>query len=771
MENLAAQVIELQETEDGERVEIKPVMINTKNINPALGTVVVSTGNTAVMKVFNPENVAMATDGNSCSAFETVTLVKSPVVDNTNTILSSSDDAVLNFNDQSCVYIVPEDTDSVVKTEYVVTDTGTHLPVDSNSLVEVDEHNVESLGNVEQASNTKGIIVHNSESATYTNEQKSSLQITKSVGSGINENSLVGNISEKKSPVIMFKWGSVNKPFRCQICDLSLDDGNLLRAHMERHANTNTEQVKPFQCTLCTKSFQSSRSLERHQFVHSGQMQKRCKYCYKVFANKENLDKHILMHNASKLLICQYCDQSYSTRNNLEAHLALHTGQRQFNCKICEKSYNRKDSLDRHLLTHDTSKKRKHQCVECEKSFQFLFSLKRHVRSVHGMEPDGKECKVCGKFIKNRENITRHMQIHEGVRPYACNDCGRKFTQKQHLLDHLVIHTNSLPFNCKICGLSFRYKRSLNRHLKKHYTYHPHSKKLECVKCSEILDNEHELVQHVQNVHFKNHECLMCQLSFSKEGNLLKHMLQVHSIYVENKKMAGVRVVNRSTETEPLLMEPVTGSSLMKDESNKAKVINGEIENEEVTEDGEEGMVRLSKNDEDIAHEALETSADTENAQTVICEGQEVIYIMCDNGQEIIQKVIEKKDISQTDQNISMSNFPKEITTYALDGTQIIHLDNICTQTVANVQELESSSETIELSEVAETDNQVEEMSEEYCDNTDANEDKEMAMNYDVDATQEEIVAERTKLIQSLIDYAEKMQEKELSMTSSETKI
>lgn len=764
MESLAAQVIELQETKDGERVETKPVMI-MKNINPALGTVVVSTGNTAVMKVFNPENVAMATDGNRCSAFETVTLVKASVVNNTNTVLSSSDDTVLNFSDQGCVYILPEETDSVVNTEYVVTET--HLPVDSNSLVEVVEDNTEHLGNVEQASDTIDSVEHSSESASHsvTNVGKSSTMITKSIGSGIKENSQVSNISEKKSPVIMFKWGSVNKPFRCQICDLSFEDGNLLRAHMERHANTNTEPKKPFQCTLCTKSFQSTRSLERHQFVHSGQLQKRCKYCYKVFANKENLDKHILMHSASKSLICQYCDQTYSTRNALETHLSFHTGQRQFKCKICEKSFNRKDSLDRHLLTHDTSKKRKHQCVECEKSFQFLFSLKRHVRSVHGMEPDGKKCEVCGKFIKNRENITRHMQIHDGVRPYACNDCGRKFTQKQHLVDHLVIHTNALPFNCKICGLSFRFKRSLNRHLKKHYTYHPYNRKLECVKCSEMLANEHELVQHVQNVHFKNHECLMCKLCFPKEENLLKHMLQVHSIYVETQKMAGIRVVNRSTETEPLLMEPMTGSSLVKDESNKVKVIDGDIENEEVTEDGEEGTV-------DIASETLETSADTENVKAAICDGQDVIYILCDNGQEIIQKVIENKDTSQTGINTCMLNCPKEVTTYALDGTQIIHLDNICAQTVANVQELESNSETVELSGTVEMENQIEEMSEEYADNTDANEDKEMSLNYDVDATQqEEIVAERTKLIQSLIDYAEKMQEKELSMTSSETKI
>ncbi|XP_053388145.1 zinc finger protein 471-like isoform X2 [Mercenaria mercenaria] len=611
------------------------------------------------------------------------------------------------------------------------------------------------------------------------------------------------NSSEKKSPVIMFKWGSVKKPFRCHICDMSFNDGNLLREHLEKHNSSRKEPSKPFPCNLCIKSFQTNRSLERHQFVHSGQTQKRCKYCYKIFANKENLDKHIQMHNGNKAYSCLFCSEQFSSRPCLEKHIASHkTNIKKFKCTICDKNFNRKDILDRHLLTHDIGKKNKHECVECRRSFSYLFALKRHVRSVHGGEPDGKTCEVCGKFIKNRENIGRHMQLHEGKRPYDCQECGRKFTQKQHLVDHMVTHTNAFPFECKFCCVSFRYKRSLGRHVKKHYTVHADIQKLECVECRLMFSSENEIVRHVESTHYNFKECLMCKEIFGDEKSCIKHMLKVHDLPVAviNKSM---NLVNKSTETDPAgpacNMDPAgpdcnTDTAGLEGNTGIVTAENGkDMDAEDTTPDDEvDNEIEKLKNEFEYANERRkDVFSKEENIQSkideTVPENQQVIYILFDNGKEVC--AVQKMDVEKV---IPQSGLPVSEYTQVQVPSYISHGNQIILASEPEEQPLEADAD--DDSRIAPTTEGTESEREEtgnikiaesnlnlyHANETAGTNEKAVEYTYNVvmpegekedgsmELEESKYVAERSKLLQSLIDYAEKIQEAEQSVSSTE---
>lgn len=673
--------------------------------------------------------------------------------------------------------------------------------------------------------------------------------------------------SMKKSPIIMFKWGSVNKPFRCQICDMSFIDGNLLRQHMDKHARARKGPVKPHPCSLCYKSFQTSRSLERHQFLHSGHSQKRCRSCYKVFANKENLDKHYLMHSCGSKAghVCVYCNAQFVLRQGLETHMVLHTSPASFKCSLCYKAFNRKDTLERHIQTHDKGRDKNHKCVECGKEFSFMFALKRHVRSVHANEHDGKDCTVCGKFIKNRENMARHMQIHQGIRPHSCEECGRSFSQKQHLHDHMVIHTTVLPFVCEVCGLSLRYKRSLNRHIRKHYIVHSKTK-IECVKCMSLFPSEREVIDHVKQCQEKPYQCPECTLAFIDEDVFLKHLIGVHRFTTGTIRKQQANLVNKSTETDLVAMDTTEASPQVTAETHPVTLVTAEpypvtivpaetypvsmvkpetlpvtMDTAEIVLCNDEVRNNMRVNQKTAMHVAVGTTDnadDTEivedmkldrSAQTEIsreesirCVGsidarseldrsdrandgsneeqfreitgqdsdQQIIYIVYENAETVqdgngraINEIISQTGFQVAEFNVQKPSIPS-------DGCEVIHLAEMEYPSTESERDCAyNDSKVVET--VTNMENNSEELgaSEEYlCMNVKAESDRKdraysLADIPTVNETNEdridgyEFVTDRSVLIQSLIDYAEKIHEEERLLTSadagggSETKI
>ena len=546
---------------------------------------------------------------------------------------------------------------------------------------------------------------------------------------------------DKGSDVIMFKWGSLQKPFRCQLCDMLFEDGEKLKEHMDKHIVNAQPSTKPFPCKICPKAFLSSKSLDRHTQMHYGQVQKRCKFCYKVFANRENLERHILTHNGQKPHKCPQCNEQFVYRQGLETHMATHSGVRPFACEVCDKTFNRKDILDRHKIIHESSRK-KYKCVECNKLFSHSFVLKRHTRAVHSNEFDSKECPICKKIIKCKENLVRHMKIHTGERPFACSECGRRFTQKQHVIDHMVLHTGGTPHQCPFCDEAFKHKRTLTRHLRKHEEHRPYV----CPKCSMGFPEKSMLRKHMKKHEDKHYQCSTCQELFKLRTSLKRHKLKIHNEDLSDRELdaaeieEGREISRLSTKHTP--EKKIVVVVLRKDGNNKittqkVQAVTQTDENEKVllqsTDTGEEfefepeNKVKIDHLQNVSGTDSIAQAAEKINTQVAMetevrmAAGQQFEEAMEEERTNIIQTLIEyaEREIREANQKavshptVENNNASQEllIENISFQGNEVTELngsqsDAEITQSTETILENQSGTLYLEEAVTEETDGQ-----------------------------------------------------------------
>jgi uncharacterized Zn-finger protein len=109
----------------------------------------------------------------------------------------------------------------------------------------------------------------------------------------------------------------LNKPHRCQVCQMSFD----FPAQLKRHESDVHERAEPFPCSQCAKSFASQGSLCQHiKSAHEDKANK-CQQCPEAFAFPSELKKHVSKVHLGVRHKCPFCDQDFSEKKNVNKHM------------------------------------------------------------------------------------------------------------------------------------------------------------------------------------------------------------------------------------------------------------------------------------------------------------------------------------------------------------------------------------------------------------------------------------------------------------------
>ena len=123
--------------------------------------------------------------------------------------------------------------------------------------------------------------------------------------------------------------------------------------------------------------------------------------------------------------------------------------------------------------------------------------------------------------FKWRQGMERHIvAVHEGKRPFQCENCDQKF----HTITHFKRHFETdHPYNCKSCDKKFIRRTHLKNHFALvHNKINPEQRfSHQCKKCDNRYEIRRNLTRHAQRPH--SYQCNLCEKSFIDKFQLRKH--------------------------------------------------------------------------------------------------------------------------------------------------------------------------------------------------------------------------------------------------------
>ncbi|XP_063530170.1 zinc finger protein 423-like [Cydia strobilella] len=161
---------------------------------------------------------------------------------------------------------------------------------------------------------------------------------------------------------------------------------------------------------------------------------------------------------------CPQCGRVFQHRNSLLYHVLSHKGK-QHVCRECNKGFYTSGALKIHKRVHNGD--RPYKCEECDREFRQWSDLKYHKVSLHSNQKHFK-CEFCSKEFARKYSLSVHRRIHTGERNYKCEYCNKSFRASSYRLSHMRTHTGDKPFKCSTCGKCFRVAGDLRRHALTH---------------------------------------------------------------------------------------------------------------------------------------------------------------------------------------------------------------------------------------------------------------------------------------------------------------
>lgn len=140
------------------------------------------------------------------------------------------------------------------------------------------------------------------------------------------------------------------------------------------------------------------------------------------------------------------------------------------------------------------------------------------------------EYEGCKKAFTRPSLLTEHQEVvHQGKKPYQCEQCSRSFSKKSHLERHAFVHSTNKPFHCSYCQKGFVTRQQLRRH------EITHTKSFKCPHdgCDESFYKHPQLRSHILAVHEKKLTCKICNKEFQRPYRLQAHMAKHHNPDVE----------------------------------------------------------------------------------------------------------------------------------------------------------------------------------------------------------------------------------------------
>lgn len=206
-------------------------------------------------------------------------------------------------------------------------------------------------------------------------------------------------------------------------------------------------------------------------------------------------------------------------------------------CSQCPDLFRFPEKYEIHLKLHNGI--RPFTCDQCQKSYKKLYHLNRH-KKTHSVEQTVFRCSSegCDKTFSRKESLRSHLNLKHSGQPEKremCDECGKSFVNISYLKTHKLSHLGSdhYPFECKECSKKFLYKKTVDEHVLR---VHTDIRNFVCQICGAKKATKNSLRAHV-NTHTRErlYTCKDCPKVFASSANLAIHTNCVHKKIKKHK--------------------------------------------------------------------------------------------------------------------------------------------------------------------------------------------------------------------------------------------